>query len=93
VEHVEFKEERALEIAKQIIKMGVENYKNRIKKRVDIPKEIKGLIAGFTTENAFHFLGGKYRSTYRPLNDAIISGRLRGAAGVVGCNNPNIRHD
>ncbi len=93
VEHVEFKEEKALEIAKEIIKKGVENYKNRVKKRVDIPKEIKGLVAGFTTENAFHFLGGKYRSTYRPLNDAIISGRLRGAAGVVGCNNPNIRHD
>ena len=93
VEHVEFKEERALEIAKEIIKKGVENYKNRVKERVDIPKEIKGLIAGFTAENVFHFLGGKYRATYRPLNDAIISGRLRGAAGVVGCNNPNIRHD
>lgn len=93
VEHVEFKEERALEIAKRIIRMGVENYKNRVKERVDIPEEIRGLIAGFTTENAFRFLGGKYRATYRPLNDAIISGRLRGAAGVVGCNNPNIRHD
>ena len=93
VEHVEFKEARAFEIAKQIIRIGVENYKNRDKKRVDIPKEIKGLVAGFTTENAFHVLGGKYRFTLRPLNDAIISGRLRGAAGVVGCNNPNIRHD
>lgn len=93
VEHIEFKEEKAYEIAKSIIKSGVENYKNRVKERVDIPKELKGLIAGFTTENAFHFLGGRYRSTYRPLNDAIISGRLRGAAGVVGCNNPNIRHD
>jgi len=38
-------------------------------------------------------LGGKYRSTFRPLNDAIISGRLRGVAGVVGCNNPKITHD
>ena len=93
VDHVEFKEEKALQIAKDIIRTGVDNYKNRIQKRVNIPKEIKGLIAGFTTENAFQFLGGSYRATYRPLNDAIISGRLRGAAGVVGCNNPNIRHD
>ncbi|MEE9500081.1 MAG: anaerobic carbon-monoxide dehydrogenase catalytic subunit, partial [Candidatus Omnitrophota bacterium] len=93
VEHVEFKEEKALEIAKNIIRLGVENYKNRVKKKIDIPKEIKGLVAGFTAENAFRFLGGKYRSTYRPLNDAIISGRLRGAAAVVGCNNPNIRQD
>jgi len=82
-----------MEIAKNIIKMGVENYKNRKKDRVDIPKEVRELVAGFTTENASRFLGGKYRSTYRPLNDAIISGRLRGAAGVVGCNNPNIRQD
>ncbi|MHC4659706.1 MAG: anaerobic carbon-monoxide dehydrogenase catalytic subunit [Planctomycetota bacterium] len=93
VEHVEFKEENALEIAKSMIRLGVENYKNRAKERVDIPKEIKGLVAGFTTENAFHILGGKYRFTVRPLNDAIISGRLRGAAGVVGCCNPNIKHD
>lgn len=27
------------------------------------------------------------------MNDAIISGRLRGAAGIVGCNNPKIKHD
>ncbi|MFH1791898.1 MAG: carbon monoxide dehydrogenase, partial [Candidatus Omnitrophota bacterium] len=93
VEHVEFKEEKAYEIAKSIIRKGVENYKNRVKERVDIPKEIKGLVAGFTTENAFRILGGKYRHTIRPLNDAIISGRLRGAAGVVGCCNPNVRHN
>jgi carbon-monoxide dehydrogenase catalytic subunit len=93
VEHIAFNEERAMEIAKHIIKIGVENYKNRDNKRVDIPKEIKGLVAGFTTENAFRILGGKYRFTVRPLNDAIISGRLRGAAGVVGCCNPNIKHD
>ncbi len=36
--HVDFKEEKALEIAKGIIRIGVENYKNRIKKRFDIPK-------------------------------------------------------
>jgi len=93
VEHVAFKEEHAMETAKKIIRMGVENYKNRVKKAVDIPKEVKNLVAGFTTENTARFLGGKYRATYRPLNDAIISGRLRGAAGVVGCNNPNIRAD
>jgi carbon-monoxide dehydrogenase catalytic subunit len=93
VEHIEFKEEKALEIAKQIVRLGVENYRNRVKERVDIPKEVRGLVAGFTTENVFHILGGKYRFTIRPLNDAIISGRLRGAAGVVGCCNPNIKHD
>ena len=51
------------------------------------------LVAGFTSEVVFNILGGKYRATYRPLNDAIISGRLRGLTGVVGCNNPRITHD
>ncbi len=93
VEHIEFHEDKAYEVAKQIIATAIENYKKRDRKRVDIPKESMDLVAGFTSEYVFHMLGGKYRSTFRPLNDAIISGRLRGVAGVVGCNNPKITHD
>jgi carbon-monoxide dehydrogenase catalytic subunit len=33
-------------------------------------------------------LGGLYRASFRPLNDAIIEGRIKGAVGIVGCNNP-----
>ena len=90
MEHIEFKEERALEIAKEIVKRAIENYPNRDKSRVNIPNETMDLIAGFTAENIFYYLGGKYRATYRPLNDAIISGRIRGVAGVVGCDNPKM---
>ena len=93
VTHIEFQEERAYETAKEILKLAVQNYKNRNKNGVEIPKENQGLVAGFTAESVFNFLGGRYRATYRPLNDAIIQGRLRGAAGVVGCNNPNTRHN
>jgi len=41
----------------------------------------------------FDILGGKFRPSFRPLNDAIETGRVRGVAGVVGCNNPKIMHD
>jgi len=92
VEHVEFSEERALEVAKAIVRKAVENYSRRDREPF-IPDETMDLIAGFTAESVFNFLGGTYRGTYRPLNDAIIDGRLRGAAGVVGCNNPKITHD
>jgi len=92
VEHVEFTEEHALEIAKTIVRMAIENFGRRDRKPF-IPDETMDLIGGFTAESVFTFLGGTYRSTYRPLNDAIIDGRLRGAAGVVGCNNPKITHD
>ena len=92
VRHVEFSEEQALEVAKEIVRLGVENFRNR-NGRAFIPQETMDLVAGFTAESTFHFLGGTYRATYRPLNDAIIDGRLRGAAGIVGCNNPRITHD
>ena len=93
VTHIEFREEMAYEVAKEIIKKGIENFKNRRKERVNIPKEEMGLVAGFTAEYVFSMLGGRFRATYRPLNDAIIAGRIRGIAGVVGCNNPKIKHD
>jgi carbon-monoxide dehydrogenase catalytic subunit len=91
--HIQFEESRAMEIARQIVRAAVENFPNRDASRVHVPTQSSPLVAGFTAENIFQMLGGRYRSTYRPLNDAIISGRIRGAAGVIGCNNPKHRHD
>ena len=88
MEHVEFEEKNALQIAKNILRIAIENYKNRDRARVNIPKEKMTLVAGFTMENVFYNLGGSFRPSYRPLNDAIISGRIRGVAGVIGCDNP-----
>lgn len=93
VMHVEFKADNAYEVAKEIIRIGVENFSRRNKERVNIPKHEMDLVAGFTKDIVFQILGGRYRATYKPLNDAIISGRLRGLAGVVGCNNPKQTHD
>ena len=83
-EHVQFEEDKALEIAKDIVRRAIENYPNR--GPVDIPDVKNDLVAGFTVRNTFTHLGGRYRSSFRPLNDGIISGRLRGVAAVVGCN-------
>jgi len=83
-EHVQFDEEKAYDCAKKIVKIAVENFPNR--GPVDIPDEKTDLVAGFTVANTFWHLGGKYRSTFRPLNDGIIAGRLRGVAAVIGCN-------
>jgi len=93
VEHIEFDERRALEVAKQIVRTAIENFPNRKPELVNIPKETMDLVAGFTAEYVFEMLGGRFRPSYRPLNDAIIAGRIRGAAGVVGCCNPNVLHD
>lgn len=83
--HIEFQEEKAYDIAKQIVRTAVENFPNR--RNVDIPPDQTDLVAGFTVEIVHHMLGGKYRGSFRPLNDGIISGRLRGVAAVIGCNN------
>ncbi len=91
MQHIEFKEENAISIAKEIVKLAIDNFANRDKEKVNIPQEKMDLIAGFTAENISYYLGGRYRATYRPLNDAIIAGRLRGVAGVVGCDNPKMQ--
>ena len=88
VEHIQLDERDALPIAKKIVRIAIENFPNRDGKQQFIPQEKMDLVAGFTTENIFYNLGGRFRATYRPLNDAIISGRLRGVAGVVGCDSP-----
>ncbi|MDI6732985.1 MAG: anaerobic carbon-monoxide dehydrogenase catalytic subunit [Planctomycetota bacterium] len=90
-EHIEFHEHDALNISKKIVRAAVENYHNRGK--VHIPDNKTDLIAGFSHETINYMLGGSFRASYRPLNDNIINGRIRGVVGVVGCNNPRTPHD
>lgn len=92
-DHIELDEANALNIAKKIVREAIENFSNRSKKSITIPKVSSPLVAGFSAENVFTALGGRYRPSYRPLNDAIISGRIRGLAAVVGCNNPKHTQD
>jgi carbon-monoxide dehydrogenase catalytic subunit len=86
--HMVFHHENAPELAKQIVRRAIENFTNR--GPVDIPQGTIDLIAGFSHETINYMLGGQFRSSYRPLNDAVIDGRIRGVVGVVGCNNPKI---
>jgi carbon-monoxide dehydrogenase catalytic subunit len=88
--HVEFDEHRAREIARQIVRMAIDNYPNRDHSKVHIPQFRSKMVAGFSHEYVNYMLGGYYRGSFRPLNDAIIAGRLRGVAGVAGCNNPRV---
>lgn len=89
--HMEFDEHRALDIAREIVKTGIDNFPNR--GPIFIPGITENLVPGFSHEYIRYMLGGYYRGSLRPLNDAIMAGRLRGVAGVVGCNNPRVVHD
>jgi carbon-monoxide dehydrogenase catalytic subunit len=85
---VEFSAERAQDAAHDVVARAVANYARRDPARVTIPDERMDVVAGFTTESITHMLGGTYRGGYRPLNDGIIAGRIRGVAAVVGCDSP-----
>lgn len=89
--HIEFDEHRAMEIAKEIIKRAIDHYPERDKTR--IPEETSDLVPGFSHEYIEYALGGAYRGSFRPLNDAIMSGRIRGVVANIGCNNPRVTHD
>ena len=87
--HREFHPETAIDTAREVIKMAIENFPNRNPDRVKIPSNPMKLMAGFSVEAIKSALGG----TFKPLIDVIASGKIRGAAGIVGCNNPKIKHD
>jgi anaerobic carbon-monoxide dehydrogenase catalytic subunit len=90
--HMEFKPETGMDTAKEIIKMAIENFPNR-RHACFIPSEKQDAVVGFSHETINYLLGGLFRASYKPLNDNIINGRIRGVAGVVGCNNVRSTHD
>ena len=90
--HIEFDEHHALEDAEKIVRMAIDNFQNR-GSEVMIPQHKASAIGGFSVESVQYHLGGTFRGTYYTLNDNIINGRIRGIAGVVGCNNARTRHN
>ncbi len=89
--HIEFEEHRAMSIAKHILKVAIDNFQHR--GQIEIPQVVEDLVPGFSHEYINYMLGGAYRASFRPLNDAIMSGRIRGVAAIVGCNNPRSQQD
>jgi carbon-monoxide dehydrogenase catalytic subunit len=92
VVHIEFDEHHAMEDAKKIVKMAIDAFTER-RAEVMIPKYKATQIAGFGVESIEYHLGGTFRGSYYTLNDNIINGRIRGVAGVVGCNNARTKHN
>jgi carbon-monoxide dehydrogenase catalytic subunit len=85
----DFHAENAYLTAKAIVRMAVENYKNRNQQRVLIPGKPVPVMTGLSNEAIKNALGG----SFKPLIDLIAAGKIRGAVGIVGCNNPHIKHD
>ncbi len=82
--HIQFEEHEAYNSAKEILKHAINNFKKR--REFYIPKDKKlDVVVGFSHETINYMLGGRFRASYRPLNDNIINGRIRGVGAIVGC--------
>jgi carbon-monoxide dehydrogenase catalytic subunit len=90
--HIAFDEHHALDVARQVLREAIDNYPNR-RAPVMIPKASSPTIVGFSYETIQYLLGGSIRGSYYTLNDNVIGGRIRGVAGVVGCNNCRTAQD
>ena len=91
-EHIEFEELEPKSCTDKVVMKAIARYKNRTAK-IEIPNIKNVGVHGFSHEYIEYMLGGSFRSSYKPLNDNIINGRIRGIAGVVGCTNPRVKHD
>jgi len=87
MEHREFHPDNAARKAVELVKEAVENFGRR--GEVYLPVQPVDAVGGFSVEAILDALGG----TPDPLIEAIKAGKIRGAAGVVGCNNPKIKQD
>ena len=98
-EYIRFNAETAGENAKAIVKMAIENFKNRKPELVHIPDMKAKATVGYSVEAIVKTLDGVTNSqvdetgTTKPLLECITSGVIRGAVAMVGCNNPKIRPD
>jgi carbon-monoxide dehydrogenase catalytic subunit len=87
--HLNFTPENGEELGRTLVSRAVENFARRQPERVFIPGAPVAQVTGFSVEVIQEALGG----TWEPLLNAIKSGAIRGAVGVVGCNNPRITQD
>ena len=86
---LEVNPENALEQSKRILEIAIDNYPNRVQERVLIPNKPMNAMVGFSVEAIKKALGG----SLKPLLEVIASGKIRGCAAIVGCNNPKMKHD
>ena len=87
--HLPFSPETGAELGRNLVSQAVENFARRNSERVSIPVTPVSQVSGFSVEIIKEALGG----TWDPLLDAIKAGQIRGAVGVVGCNNPRVPQD
>jgi len=98
--HMQFNTETALDQARELITMAIENFANRDPSKMFVPELTQKATVGYSCEMIRKSLDTVTNTrvhdeldTYKPLIDCVKSGVIRGAVAIVGCNNPKIRPD
>ena len=80
---VEFKPEEMRKQAETVLDMAIQAFTKRKAENREtyIPPHVSECTVGFSTESVKAALGG----TWQPLIDAIVEGKIRGIATIVGC--------
>ncbi|VAX29060.1 Similar to carbon monoxide dehydrogenase CooS subunit, partial [hydrothermal vent metagenome] len=78
----EYEPENVEGLAMDLIKVAIENFKNRKGKETFIPANKQKAIVGFSTEAILGALGG----TLEPLLDVIKKGAIKGVTALVSCS-------
>lgn len=92
--HVDYSEEKALEQAKEVIRIAIDGYKERAGAECCIPSVKNKVVAGFSLEALYDLFSAiNPEAPIKVLTDALKSGELRGVVLFAGCNNLKGVHD
>lgn len=97
--YMKFNVATAMDNAKALVKEAVLNFKNRDESKIYIPDTKQPATVGYSCEAIIRQLDTVTNTnvdqtgTVQPLIDCLKAGVLRGAVGIVGCNNPKVRPD
>jgi len=90
--YIHFTVENADEAAEEMIRIAIDNFKNRNRSRVLIPEEKTTLYSGFSPEAIVEALKRiNKKDPLRPLIENMLNGNVFGIVAVVGCRNPKLR--
>ncbi|WP_027356293.1 anaerobic carbon-monoxide dehydrogenase catalytic subunit [Desulfofundulus thermocisternus] len=86
--YLDFQTTKAIDNAKQAIRLAIEAFKQRDPNKVHIPNIKNKVVAGWSLEALYElFRTVEPDNPVKALTDAILSGELKGVALLAGCNN------
>ncbi len=92
--HVDFREEKALETAKEMVRLAIQSYGRRDPDKIRTTDHRQDVVAGWSLEAFTDLLAGLDRDRpVKVLTDAILEGEIRGVALFAGCNNLKVAQD